>query len=268
VHREYQKVNVLGELFDGDPSLVAYFQKGRTGHDGIDTGIDTLFDYPLFFAIRDAFGQGKPIREISQVFAHDWLYPRPEVLGTFFGNHDVPRFVSDAAASTDALKLAYTLIMTSRGTPILYYGDEIGMAGGGDPDNRRDFPGGFPGDTRNAFTSTGRTAAENDMYNFVAKLGSHRREHKALRSGSTIDLLDEEQQLAYARVSDTDAVIVIFNNDTKPAEVKFDVSMIKPIGTNAVLTDALGKVGDVTVSNGSMDVRLPSRSASILTIRK
>jgi len=268
LHREYPKVNVLGELFDGDPSLVAYFQKGRTGFDGIDTGIDTLFDYPLFFAIRDAFGQGKPVREISQVFAHDWLYPRAGVLGTFFGNHDVPRMINDPGASLDAIKLAYTLIMTSRGTPILYYGDEILLPGGGDPDNRRDFPGGFPGDTRNAFAAANRTASENDMYNFVAKLGALRREHKALRIGSTIDLVDEEQQMAYARVHDNEAVIAVFNNDAKPAEVKFDVSMIKPIPSNAVLTDALGRLSDATVSGGIADVKLPPRSTGVFVVKK
>ena len=268
IHREYPKVNILGELFDGDPALLSYFQKGHMGHDRIDTQIDTLFDFPLYFAIRDVFGQGRSVREISQVFAHDWLYPRPEVLTTFIGVHDMARFINEPGATPDALKLAFTLIMTSRGTPIIYYGDEIGMSGGGDPDNRRDFPGGFPGDARNAFTATGRTAAENDMWSYVAKLGALRKELKPLRTGRTLDLLDEEQQMAYARVTDGDAVIVIFNNDTKPAEVRFDISMIKTIGANAVLTDALGKIGDVTVANGMVVLKMPARSASILAIRK
>jgi hypothetical protein len=71
--------------------------------------------------------------------------------------------------------------------------------------------------------------------------------------------------MAYARVNDTEAVIVIINNDTKPADAKFDVSMLRPIGTSAVLTDALGKLGDVTVINGAVSVKLPPRSAAILT---
>ena len=264
VHREFPKVNILGELFDGDPALLSYFQKGRVGHDGIDTGIDTLFDFPLYFATRDAFAKGRSIREVSQVLAHDWLYPRPEVLATFIGSHDVNRFVNESGATAEGLRLAFTLVMTTRGTPIIYYGDEIALPGGGDPDNRRDFPGGFPGDQRNAFTSTGRTAAENDMFNFVAKLGALRKELKPLRSGRLLDLLDEEQQMAYARATETEAVIVVFNNDTKPADMKFDVSMIKTIGSNAVLTDALGKIGDVAVASGSISIKMPARSASIL----
>jgi len=263
VHREYPKVNILGELIDGDPALLSYFQKGKRGNDGVDTQIDTLFDYPLYYAVRDAFAHGKPIREISQALAHDWLYPKPEVLTTFAGNHEVSRFLGEPGATVDGLKLAETFIMTTRGTPIIYYGDEIAMRGGNDPDNRRDFPGGFPGDTKNDFTPAGRSAEENDVWNFVSKLGTIRKELEPLRRGSSVDLLDEEQQLAFARVTLKDAVIVVFNNDTKPADVSFDISMIKLIAPNATLTDALGKLGDVKVDNGIVRAKMPARTAAI-----
>lgn len=71
IKKEYPNVNILGELYDGDPALVAYFQTGRRGNDGIDTRIDTLFDYGLFFPIRTAFAGGGQIREVSKMFAHD-----------------------------------------------------------------------------------------------------------------------------------------------------------------------------------------------------
>jgi glycosidase len=264
IHKEFPKVNILGELYDGDPALVAYFQKGRRGHDGIDTEIDTLFDYSLYYAICDAFAAGKPIRNISMVFAHDWLYPKPSVLGTFAGNHDKPRFMSEKGATTEGLKLALTLIMTSRGTPILYYGDEIAMPGGADPDNRRDFPGGFPGDTRSVFKPGGRTATENDVFDHLAKLGELRRRFEPLRRGRSLDLLDEEQQMAYARLTENDAVIIVFNNDTKPAEVSFDISMIKPLARVTALSDALGKTG-VTVANGTVKLTIAAKTAAILT---
>jgi glycosidase len=265
LHREFPKVNVLGELYDGDPALIAYFQGGRRGHDGIDPKIDTLYDYALFYPIRNAFGKGESIRQVSQMFAHDWLYPNPNVLVTFLGLHDMERFMNEKGATPEGLKLAQTLIMTSRGTPLLYYGDELAMPGAGDPDNRRDFPGGFPGDTRNAFTPTGRTAAENDSWNYLAKLGELRRTLEPLRRGRTLDLLDEEQQLAYARYTDKDAVIVVFNNDRQPATVSFDISMIKTISANSTLTDTLGKIGDIKVENGIVKITIPARTAAILT---
>lgn len=262
--REFPKVNVLGELYDSDPALLAYFQGGRRGHDGVDTKLDTLYDFGLFYPIRNSFAQGQSIRQISQMFARDWLYPKPNVLVTFLGVHDMPRFMNEPGATVEGLKLAQTLIMTSRGTPLLYYGDEIAMPGGPDPDNRRDFPGGFPGDTRNAFTSGGRTARENDVWNHLAKLGEIRKNLEPLRRGRSLDLVDEEQQFAYARLTDKAAVIVIFNNDIKPAEVNFDISFIsRQIGVNATIADALGKLPEILVKDGKVKATIPARSAGV-----
>ncbi|MDI1240540.1 MAG: alpha-amylase family glycosyl hydrolase [bacterium] len=268
VHKEFPKVNILGELFDSDPVLLSYFQKGRRGHDGIDTEIDTLYDFGLFYPIRNAFANGGNIREVSQMFARDWIYPKSSALVTFLGVHDMERFMNEKGATIEGLKLAQTLIMTSRGTPLLYYGDEIAMPGGADPDNRRDFPGGFPGDARNAFTSQGRTPQENDVWVHLAKLGELRRFHEPLRRGRSLDLVDQEQQFAYARLTDKAAVIVILNNDTRPAEVNFDLSFIsKQINVDATLTDALGKLSEIKLNDGKVKATIPGRSAGVYVVR-
>ncbi|NNE98184.1 MAG: hypothetical protein HKN25_04105 [Pyrinomonadaceae bacterium] len=267
IKAEYPNVNVLGELFDGNPALLAYYQGGRRGHDGIDTKLDTLYDFGLFYAIRNAFAKGQDIRQVHQMFAHDWLYPNAEVLTTFLGVHDMERFMNEKGATIEGLKLAQTLIMTSRGTPLLYYGDEIAMPGGGDPDNRRDFPGGFPGDKRDAFTPEGRTADENSVWNHLATLGKLRKELAPLRRGKSFDLLDESQQYAYARVTSEEAVIVVFNNDTKPAGVSFDVSMIKPIPKSSIMVDRVAKVGDVNVRDGRISFTMPARTAGVFTVK-
>jgi glycosidase len=261
-------VNILGELFDSDPVLLSYFQKGRRGHDGIDPEIDTLYDFGLFYPIRNAFAKGGNVREVSQMFARDWIYPKSSALVTFLGVHDMPRFMNEEGATTEGLKLAQTLIMTSRGTPLLYYGDEIAMPGGADPDNRRDFPGGFPGDARNAFTAAGRSPQENDVFNHLAKLGELRRLHEPLRRGRSLDLVDEEQQFAFARLTDKAAVIVIFNNDKKPAEVSFDLSFIsKQINVGATLTDALGKLPDIRLNDGKVRASIPARSSGVYVVK-
>lgn len=290
IKREFPKVNILGELFDGDAALISYFQTGRKGHDGIDTEIDTLYDFALFYPIRNAFAKGGNIREVSQMFAKDWLYPNPNVLTTFLGVHDMERFMNEKGATTEGLKLAQTLIMTSRGTPLLYYGDEIAMPGGSDPDNRRDFPGGFSGDTRNAFTAQGRTAQENDVWNHLAKLGQIRQKYTALRTGRTLDLLDEEQQSAYARVSKNEAVIVVFNNDTKPAAIEFSIETeymfrtsnylvnsanpgetssiaLAKLANGAILKDELGKAPDIKIENAKVKFTMPARTAGIFTVK-
>ena len=263
IKKEFPKVNILGELFDSDPVLISYFQTGRKGHDGIDTQIDTLYDFGLFYPIRNAFAKGESIRQIQQMLARDWIYPNPNVLTTFLGVHDMERFMHEKGATIEGLKLAQTFIMTTRGTPLLYYGDEIAMPGGGDPDNRRDFPGGFAGDSRNAFEASGRTKEENDVWNHLAKLGALRQKYVALRNGKSLDLLDEEQQIAYARIDKEEPVLVVFNNDAKPATVNFDVSMIKEFPPNSPLTDALGNLGNLSLKNGKFTATIPARTAGI-----
>jgi neopullulanase len=260
---EFPKVNVLGELFDDDPALLSYFQAGKRGTDGIDTKIDTLYDFGLFNPIRSAFGRGESIRKISQTYAKDWLYPNSRVLVTFLGLHDMPRFMDEKGATTEGLKLAQSLIMTSRGTPLVYYGDELAMPGGGDPDNRRDFPGGFAGDGIDAFAASGRTKEQNDVWNHLAKLGALRKELKPLQKGETFDLYDAEQQLAYVRVFKDEAALMVFNNDTKPAEISFDVSMIKQFPANSPLVDSLGKLGNTQLKNGNFKMTIPARTAGI-----
>jgi glycosidase len=141
------------------------------------------------------------------------------------------------------------------------------MPGGGDPDNRRDFPGGFPGDGINAFEASGRTKEQNDVWNHLAKLGALRKQYDALRNGKSLDLLDEEQQMAYARVTGNQAVLMVFNNDTKPAEVKFDVSMIKQISSNSMMKDGLDKVSDIKIENGKVKFIMPARTAGIFTAK-
>jgi len=87
----------------------------------------------------------------------DHLYDRPQALMPFLGLHDVSRFMGEPGATIDGLKLAFTTVLTMRGIPLVYYGDEIAMTGGADPDNRRDFPGGWTTDASNAFSASGRT---------------------------------------------------------------------------------------------------------------
>ncbi len=258
---QYPHVNAVGEVFDGDVSLVSYFQGGRVGPDGVDTRMDSLFDYPLYFPLRRAFAQGASFHDLADDEAHDWLFPHPSHLMTFLGNHDVKRFLNEDGATVDGLELAQTFLLTNRGVPLLYYGDEIGMTGGDDPDNRRDFPGGFPGDAQTAFTAAGRTQAEQRVWQHVRTLTHLRAAFPALRRGSQITLLQTDHQWAYARVLNHQAVVVVLNNDTKPATVTVPVT---PAGLadGATLTDRLGVSAPVQVHRGTAVITLPARGGA------
>ena len=261
IKREYPKVNVVGEVLDGDVAHTSFFQGGRARYDGIDDGLDTLFDFPLMYSLRRAFAEGKDIRELPRILASDPLYVNANVLVSLITNHDLKRFMNEPGATIDGLKMAQTLIMTMRGTPQLYYGDEIAMAGGDDPDNRRDFPGGFPADGIDAFHT--RNANQQSVFEHQKLLGQVRAELEPLRRGILINLVATEHQYVYARSTANTSVIVAFNNDQKPAMVEFSVADLK-LSNGVSLTDRLGNVKDARVANGMIKVELPARSSAIL----
>lgn len=262
IKRQYPSVTVVGEVFDGDPALESFFQGGRS-HEGIDTGLDSVFDFPLFYKMRDAFAKGRPLRDVANMVGHDYLYPRPEGLVTFLDNHDTSRFMSDQGATLPGLKLALTCLLTLRGIPVLYYGDELGMSGGNDPDNRRDFPGGWAGDSHNAFTAGGRTPQENELLEHTRKLTHLRGSMPALRAGSLVTLLAEEQQWAYARRSGSQTVVVVLNNSPNPVTLHVPLAGLS-LPEGASMQGQLGVVKTVSVQTGRFEVTLPGRSGEVL----
>jgi len=264
IKREYPKVNVVGEVLDGDVAHTSFFQGGRARYDGIDDRLDTLFDFPLMYALRRSFAEGRDIRELPRILASDPLYPNAGVLVPLISNHDLKRFMNEPGATLAGLKLAQTLIMTMRGTPQLYYGDEIAMPGGDDPDNRRDFPGGFPADGIDAFHT--RNTKQREVFEHQKLLGRLRAELEPLRRGNLINLVATEHQYVYARTTANASVMVAFNNDKKAAEVEFTVADTRlPMG--GTLVDRLGNVKDVRVANGIIRFALPAYSSAILTSR-
>ena len=265
LHREYPRLRIVGEMWDGDPALVSFFQGGARRFDGIDSGIDTLFDFPLFYPVRRAFAEGKPLKEVATMLGHDHLYRDARDLLTFAGNHDTPRFMSEPGASVDGLRLAFTFLLTARGLPMIYAGDEIGMPGGGDPDNRRDFPGGWPGDPRDAFTEAGRTPAEQSVFDCVRTIARLRAELPALRRGSHVSLAVSDQAYAYARVGAGDPVVIVINNGPGPLDLEVPAG---PAGLadGSMLEDRLHAAAPVRVNAGRLRVTLPPRTAAIYTV--
>ena len=255
IKREFPALRVVGEVYDGDPAIIAFHQGGVTQWDGIDAGVDALFDFPLFYPIRSAFAEGRSIRGLPETLARDRLYKDPQSLVTFLGLHDVGRFMGDRGANVAGLKLAWTFLLTTRGTPLLYYGDEIGMAGGGDPENRRDFPGGWPSDARNAFEATGRTSAQQDVHAHVQRLLKLRAERVDLRGARTENLVVGDQIYVYRRGN----TVIAINNDTLAVTARVPIGMLGD--------DLLGSCGRPSGSGREVEVRIPARSACVMPVK-
>ena len=207
IHGLYPRVTTVGEVFNPDATITSAFAGGVT-RNGVDTGLDTPFDFPTYFGLRDVLLHGAPMSKLMEVWRLDALYPHPERLVPFEGNHDTARFLSEKGATPEKLKLAFAILATMRGMPQIYSGDEIAMMGGEDPDNRRDFPGGFGenawrdglgGGAANAFADGSRTTAQKEMHDWVKGLLELRLAHGALQTGEQQVLEAGADTMAYVR---------------------------------------------------------------------
>jgi neopullulanase len=260
LRRQYPRAWMVGEVFDTDPVHTSFFIGGHTGWDGVDTELPAVFDFPAWDISRKVFTGKLPAWQLRFVLRSDSLYPDPSRLVTMQNNHDTRRFMSLEGATLEGamLHMAYTL--TIRGTPEIYSGEEIAMEGGDDPDNRRDFPGGFPGDRRNAFERNGRTAAEQRMFEWTRELLRLRREHTALRRGSLLDLFFDEDSYAYARRDDSETIVVAINRAAAPKEITVPADYLGARDGQR-LEPLLAAQDRPAFAAGSLKLTLPAKSA-------
>jgi len=150
-----------------EPAQTAFFIGGHTGWDGIDTQLDSVFDFSLSNTSQLVFTNKLPVRALRDQLKYDALYPSASRLTTLASNHDTVRLMSLEGATVEGALLHLAFTLSVRGTPQLYAGEEIGMEGKDDPDSRRDFPGGFPFDNRSAFTTAGRNPVHHRIYQWT-----------------------------------------------------------------------------------------------------
>jgi glycosidase len=161
--------------------------------------------------------------QLTDILAQDSLYGHPENLVVFPGNHDQPRFLTVAEGAVAKLMMAEAFVLTTRRVAHLYYGDEIAMQGRNDPDNRKDFPGGWPGDPVNAFQPEGRTGDAAKVFDFTRDLLRFRAAHPALRRGDLVQLLVNNDQYAYVRSTPEERVLVVLNRAGSGKPIELDV---------------------------------------------
>jgi glycosidase len=264
LRRIYPRLTTIGEVFHPDPSITSFFAGGQKRFDGIDTGVTTVFDYPTYFTLRDVLLHGASAGRIADVLRHDSLYARSDELVTFFANHDVPRFASGEGSSVAKLKLAFGLTLTLRGIPELYYGDEIGLTGGGDPENRHDFPGGWTEDARNAFTEAGRTPEQQEVFAYVRTLLRLRREHPTLSNGRLWHLGSDESSYVFVRESDEERLMVVFNNSPQARELRLPLQDTPAQNSQGV--SLLFGEARANFSGREVLIRTPAQSLSIFEL--
>ena len=179
-------------------------------------------DFPLTVAWREYLEGKGGLDAVYKVLAQDFVYADPQGIMTFVDNHDMARSIFISDGHHEKLKQVFAMLLTTRGIPQLLYGSEINMVGGASHvELRADFPGGFPGDDRDAFTQAGRTDSEQEMFSFMQKLLLLRKENAALRTGRLVHypVIYGQTVYKYLRMDEESTFLILINGENRPQDV-------------------------------------------------
>jgi glycosidase len=250
---------MVGETFTGDQGLIAYYVNPDM--------LDGQFDFPLRMEMARTLlmRQGSMSDLAAFMDGNDDFYGAG-IMSTFIGNHDIPRAIHLAedtplwdnqwadgkdrawtnqpglpsgASAFERLRTASVILMTTPGAPLVYYGDEIGMAGAGDPDNRR------------FMQWDGWSAPQQALFDRIALLTRIRADHPATRRGERTTISSSTDTFAYTMTAPGDVLHVLVNRSDSAASVSG-----VPEG------DYVDELGGGAFSGGS--VMVPARSALVL----
>lgn len=226
---EYPKFNLVGEVSLPQTVDIAFWQKNSINKHNYNSELPTVMDFVLQRALLTCFNEhGKPWEDVGMnklynILANDYLYPDVNNLLVFAENHDTQQFNFMYHNNLDKFKMAMSFLMTTRGIPQIYYGTEIGMGGNkdkGDGDIRQDFPGGWPGDSINAFNSKVRTEIQKEYFNFLSKLLNWRKNKTVIHTGLLTHYTPENDVYVYFRYNEKEKIMVIMNNNETDQTLK------------------------------------------------
>ncbi|MFC7002336.1 cyclomaltodextrinase C-terminal domain-containing protein [Pseudobowmanella zhangzhouensis] len=218
VMQEYPNFSMVGEEWSTNPAIVSYWQRGTKRHDGYQSALSSLMDFPLQDAVvkgltaPETWSSG--ISSIYQTLANDFVYGNANDLVVFPDNHDMSRIFSQLNEDIALTKMALAFYATTRGTPQYFYGTEILMKNPGTDDHgviRSDFPGGWPDDKVNGFNGKGLTAEQAGMQAWLRQLLNWRKTSAAVTSGELVHYIPYDGTYVYFRVADKQRVMVVLN---------------------------------------------------------
>lgn len=275
LYDEYPDFNIVGEGWYPRNSAAGWWQRGSRMHDW-NTQLKTVMDFDLTFTAKRELkkesntkeGQEAGLFKLYECLTQDFLIPDPDNVLVFLDNHDLSRFMEEG----DPLwkfKQGIAFLLTTRGIPQLYYGTEILMTGetsspGGDANVRKDFPGGWEGDSVNAFTPQGRTADQNEAWNFMSTLLKWRRNHPVMANGHLVHYTPDNDTrcYVYAKTDGKNTVLVMLNGSDSEKQVDMK-RFSEVIGTHTMGQDAItGKQINLTEK-----VAIPSRGVWVLDLK-
>ncbi|WP_313791618.1 glycoside hydrolase family 13 protein [Flagellimonas spongiicola] len=227
---EYPNFNIVGEEWSYNPLLVGYWQSGSSNKDGYESHLKSTMDFPLQKALVEALTEeeswDKGLIKLYEGLANDFHYTDPNSILLFGDNHDMDRIYTQLGEDVNLTKMALAFILTSPRIPQVYYGTEILMQNSAKPGDhgliRTDFPGGWNGDTQNAFTGKGLTENQVKMQEFLRTMLQFRKGSNAIHRGTTKHFAPANGVYTLFRTIGDEMVILILNKNESPVTISLD----------------------------------------------
>jgi len=269
VKAEYPRFSIFGEVLDKQVATQAYFTQGNTINRGFDTHLPGVTDASLKDAINEALNDKESwdggVSRLYITLSQDFMYQDPLRNCIFLDNHDMSRFFSVIKEDFNKYKAGMAILLTMRGIPQLYYGDEILMKGESNPDGlvRSDFSGGWPGDKSDKFTAAGRTERENEAFNYVKTLANYRKNTPALQTGKLMQYIPQKGIYVYFRYDAAKTIMIAYNSTDKTetlATGRFNQRTAGfKSGVNIVSGEALPSIENLTI---------PGKTTLVIELKK
>ncbi|UYZ62261.1 glycoside hydrolase family 13 protein [Hymenobacter weizhouensis] len=265
---EFPQLGMFGEAWVQGTAQQAYFARNILPEvDGFKSNLPSVLDFQAQYAINEALtkdaGWTEGINRMYYTLHDDWMYENPMRNVVFLDNHDMSRFFSVIGEDMAKYKMGLAWLLTTRGTPHLYYGTEVLMKNFSNPDGkvREDFPGGWPGDKKNLFVS--RTGPEAEAFNYVSKLANYRKSHPVLHAGKYMHFIPDQGVYTYFRYSDEGTVMVMMNSgkDEKTVDMGRFAERLNGFSSGVEVTTGAA-IGDLKT------LRIPGRTAWVVELKR
>ncbi len=265
---EYPKLTMFGETWVHGVPNQSYFVQNNYDIP-FKSNLQASTDFQTLWGITDAmtkdFGWTDGVNVLYTALAQDFVYKDPMREVIFLDNHDMARFFSVAGEDVVKYKSALAWLLTCRGIPQIYYGDEIGLTGFTYPNDghvRQDFPGGWPGDSLNKFTIAGRSAQEEGIWRYIAKLANFRKASSAITSGKMMQYIPQDGVYVYFRYNDDQTVMVAMNTAKEQKMISSGNYLERTNGFSKMKNVITGEVTDLK------DFSLDTKASAVYELMK
>lgn len=253
---EYPKLTLFGETWVHGVPNQSYFVQNNYDIP-FKSNLQAATDFQTLWGITDAmtkdFGWTEGVNRLYTTLAQDFVYKDPTKNVIFLDNHDMSRFYSVVGENMDKYKSALSWLLTCRGIPQMYYGDELATTGTTSPNDghvRLDFPGGWKNDSVNKFTIQGRTQTDQEIFQHLATLANYRKSSSALTSGKLMQYLPNEGLYVYFRYNNQQTIMVAMNTSKEERLLRVSDYIERTGGFNNyknVITKETGKLVDFNI---------------------